>query len=45
MMNLKDRFAEFVLTAFDRLMNVITFGLWEQRRGEVSWMDIKVKDS
>lgn len=42
-MNIKDRFMELVLTAKDRLMNVVTFGLWERVRGEVTWMDMKVK--
>lgn len=43
-MNLKDRFVEFALTAFDRLMNVVTFGLWERVRGEVTWNEIKIKE-
>ena len=42
-MNIKDRFMELVLTAKDRLMNVVTFGLWGMVRGEVTWMDMKVK--
>jgi hypothetical protein len=44
MMNLRDRFVEFALTAFDRLMNFVTRGLWKQVRGEVTWTDIKVKE-
>lgn len=43
-MNVRDRFIEMFLTAFDRLMNFVTLGLWEQVRGEVTWTDIKVKE-
>lgn len=43
-MNLKERFMVMVLTAKDRLMNVVTFGLWERVRGEVRWLDMKVKE-
>lgn len=43
-MNLKDRFIEIILTAKDCLMNVITGGLWEQVRGEVTWRVMKVKE-
>lgn len=32
-----------LLTAKDRLMNVVTFGLWERVRGEVTWLNMKVK--
>lgn len=32
-MNLPLRFAELLLPAFDWLMNIITFGLWERLRG------------
>jgi hypothetical protein len=42
-MNFRDRVAEFLLTAKDRLMNVVTFGLWERIRGEVTWSKIKIK--
>jgi hypothetical protein len=34
-MNLKDRFAEFVLAAFDRFMDFITLGTWTRVRGSV----------
>jgi len=42
-MNLRERLMVMLLTAKDRLMNVVTFGLWEQIRGEVMWLDMKVK--
>jgi len=32
-----------LLTARDRLMNAVTGGLWEFVRGEVTWMNMKVK--
>lgn len=41
-MNLKDRFAVWFLAAFDRLMDGITFGLWERVRGNVRWTNIKI---
>jgi hypothetical protein len=41
-MNLKDRFVCWLLAAFDRLMDTVTFGAWERVRGEVRW-NIKVK--
>lgn len=41
-MNLKDRFAEWLLAAFDRFMDGITFGAWTQVRGDVRWTNIKV---
>lgn len=34
-MNLKDRFAELFLAAFDRFMDVITLGNWTRVRGSV----------
>lgn len=43
-MNIKDRFMELVLTTKDRLMNVVTFRLWERVRGEVRWLVMKVKE-
>lgn len=43
-MNLQDRFAELFLAAFDRFMDVVTFGLWERVRGEVTWRVMKVKE-
>ena len=42
-MNLHERLMVMVLTAKDRLMNVVTFGLWERVRGEVTWSKMKVK--
>jgi hypothetical protein len=32
-MNLQERLMVMLLTAKDRLMNVVTFGLWERVRG------------
>lgn len=43
-MNLQERFIVKLLTAKDRLMNVVTFGLWEYVRGEVRWLVMKVKE-
>ena len=43
-MNLHERLMVMVLTAKDRLMNVVTFGLWERVRGEVTWSKMKVKE-
>lgn len=43
-MNLKDRFAEFVLAAFDRFMDFITLGTWTRVQGEVMWKKMKVKE-
>lgn len=43
-MNLHERFSVWMLTAFDRLMNRVTFGLWEQVRGDVTWTNIKVNE-
>lgn len=42
-MNLKDRLMDIVLTAFDRLMDAVTGGLWEFVRGEVTWKKMEVK--
>jgi hypothetical protein len=42
-MNFQERLIVMLLTAKDRLMNVVTFGLWERVRGEVMWLDMKVK--
>ena len=42
-MNLQERFIVKLLMAKDRLMNVVTFGLWERVRGEVRWQVMKVK--
>ena len=33
-MNLSERLTVFLLTWFDRIMNIVTFGLWEEVRGE-----------
>lgn len=33
-MNLSERLTVFLLTWFDRFMNIVTIGLWEQVRGE-----------
>jgi hypothetical protein len=41
-MNLSERFIVTLLTAIDRLMDFITFGLWTKVRGDVTWMDMKV---
>lgn len=41
-MNLKDRFVEILLTAFDRLMDAVTFGLWTKVCGDVV-PNVKVK--
>jgi hypothetical protein len=43
-MNLKDRFFELLLAAFDRFMDRITWGLWTQACGNVV-PNIKVKES
>ena len=43
-MYLHERFMVMLLTAKDRLMNVVTFGLWERVRGDVTWLDMKVKE-
>ncbi len=43
-MNLQERFIVALLTAKDRLMNVVTFGLWELVRGEVTWRVMKLKE-
>ena len=43
-MNVKDRFMERLLVAWDRCMDVLTFGLWTRVRGEVR-PEIKVKRS
>ncbi len=44
MMNLKDRVAEVLLTAFDRCMDFVTLGQWTQVRGDVTWQSkIKIK--
>lgn len=42
-MNLKERFTVFCLTAFDRLMDIATFGLWSMVHGEVTWRKMKVR--
>jgi hypothetical protein len=42
-MNLKDRFAEWLLAAFDRLMDTVTFDAWTRVRGDVRWTNIKVR--
>lgn len=34
-MNLQDRFMEWFLLRLDRVMDALTFGKWEQVRGEV----------
>lgn len=33
-MNLSELLIVFLLTCFDRVMNTVTFGLWEKVRGE-----------
>ena len=33
-MNLSERLIVFVLSGFDRIMNLVTLGLWEKVRGE-----------
>jgi hypothetical protein len=33
-MNISERLTVFLLTIFDRIMNLVTFGLWEKVRGE-----------
>ena len=43
-MNIKEQITVFCLAALDRLMNVVTFGLWEHVRGEVTWRVMKVKE-
>ncbi len=43
-MNLREHLMVMLLTAKDRLMNVVTFGLWERVRGEVRWQVMKVKE-
>ncbi len=43
-MNLNELLVVMLLTAKDRLMNVVTFGLWERVRGEVTWSKMKVKE-
>lgn len=43
-MNLHERFMVMLLTAKDRLMDVVTGGLWERIRGEATWMVMKVKE-
>lgn len=42
-MNMQERLIVALLTAKDRLMDVVTFGLWERVRGEVMWQVMKVK--
>jgi hypothetical protein len=34
---------EWYLSRLDRVMDFVTFGLWEQIRGEVTWNEIKIK--
>ena len=41
-MNLQDRFVELFLAAFDRLMNLVTFGAWSRWQG--SRVEYKIKD-
>lgn len=43
-MNMQERWMVMLLTAKERLMNVVTFGLWERVRGEVTWSKMKVKE-
>ncbi len=43
-MSLQERFIVKLLTAKDRLLNLVTFGLWERVRGEVRWQVMKVKE-
>lgn len=43
-MNLHERFTVALLTAKDRLMDMVTFGLWSKVRGEVTWQMMKVKE-
>lgn len=42
-MNLHERLMVMLLTAKDRLMDVVTGGLWSTVRGEVTWRVMKVK--
>lgn len=42
-MNLQDRFAEWLLAAFDRFMDAVTFGAWTRVRGDVV-RNVKVKE-
>lgn len=42
-MELHERWMVMLLMAKDCLMNAVTFGLWERVRGEVTWLDMKVK--
>ena len=43
-MNLQERIIVMLLTAKDRLINLVTFGLWERVRGDVRWLVMKVKE-
>lgn len=43
-MDWQERLIVKLLTAKDRLMNVVTFGLWERVRGEVRWEVMKLKE-
>lgn len=43
-MNLQERLILALLTAKDRLMNVVTLGLWKRVRGDVRWQVMKVKE-
>jgi hypothetical protein len=42
-MNLKERFTVFCLTAFDRLMDANTSGLWTKVCGDVRDRSMRVK--
>lgn len=42
-MNLKDRCAEYLLAAWDRIMDMITFSWWTRVRGDAV-PNIKVKE-
>jgi hypothetical protein len=42
-MNLQDRLFELLLAAFDRFMDIATFGMWTAAHGDVV-PNIKVKE-
>lgn len=42
-MNLQDRFMEWFLAGFDRVLDFITFGKWSQVRGD-EVVDLCVKE-
>ena len=42
-MNIEERLAVFCLTVFDRLMDMVTLGLWTKVRGNVRDRSMRVK--